>query len=147
MTGIPGAGGTQHGGAIAFGLGIRPVVELALPAPRRQPPHVRPLGVRPLEVLVGDVALLVPVVLLRDAEVDERPVPDVRKAHLAADVTPRRGRAMLAASALRRSVPLRHRADSRASAATSSHQASMRAYSTCVSDRRSATRVAARRSP
>ena len=63
-------------------LGLRPVVEVTLP-PGRQAPHVRSLAVRAVELL-GRVALLVPllvVLLLRDAEVDERAVPDVGKAH------------------------------------------------------------------
>src|SRR2546421_303736 len=54
-------------------------------AARRDPAHVRALRIRPLEVLVGDVAVLVPVlVLLGDAEVDERAVPDVAQPHPAA---------------------------------------------------------------
>src|SRR5919201_4480707 len=82
----------QDGGAIALWLRIRPIVELTLSPARGQSPHVRPLGVGALEILVGDV-FLVPVVLLGDAEIDERPVPDVRKAHLALHVTPRIGHA------------------------------------------------------
>ena len=62
-------------------LGVGPVVVvLAAAAPRREPADVRPLGVVALELLVGEVAVLVPVLLLGDAEVDERAVPDVAKA-------------------------------------------------------------------
>src|SRR5262249_4861937 len=72
-------------------LWIGPVVELALATSRCESTDVRTLGVRALEILVRDVALFVPVVLLGDAEVDERPVPDVRKPHRAPNVTPRTG--------------------------------------------------------
>src|SRR5262249_25056572 len=62
-------------------LRIGPVVVL-FPAPPRKPPHVGAIVVRALELLVGDVAVLVPVVvLLGDAEVDERTAPEVSKAH------------------------------------------------------------------
>ena len=71
----------HHRRAFAVGLGIGPVVELALAPARSEPAHIRAFRVRPLDVLVGDVALLVPVVLFGDAKVDERPVPDVREAH------------------------------------------------------------------
>src|SRR5207253_5285098 len=82
---------TQDRRAVAVGLGIRPVVELAFAPARCKAAHVRPLGVRTLEILVGDVAFLVPVVLLGDAEVDERPVPDVGKAHFGGNLTLRIG--------------------------------------------------------
>src|SRR5579884_2979618 len=62
-------------------LGIRPVVEVTGASTRREPAHVRPLGIRALHVLVGEVALVVPVLFLGDPEVDERLVPDVSKAH------------------------------------------------------------------
>ena len=65
-------GGRARGRRV--GLGLRPVVEV-LPAPaRRQPADVRPLAVALLEALLGGVAVLVlpVVVLLGDAEVDER---------------------------------------------------------------------------
>ena len=63
-------------------LRIRPVVELlAAAAPVREAAHVRALGVRTLELLVGDVPVLVPVLLLGDAEVDEGAVPDVCEGH------------------------------------------------------------------
>src|SRR5262249_59421087 len=62
-------------------LGVGPVVELALPSAWRQPADVRPLRIGALEVLIGDVAPLVPILLLADAEVDPRPVPDAREAH------------------------------------------------------------------
>src|SRR5712691_8502885 len=59
----------QGSGAVApVGLGIRPVVELALAPPGREPADVRPLRVAALEVVVGDVALLIPIVFLGDAE-------------------------------------------------------------------------------
>ena len=75
-------------------------------APVRQPPHVRALGVDPLELLVGEVAVLVPVLLLGDAEVDERPVPDVGEGHGCAGSLPRaRGPSPPA----RRSLPPRRR--------------------------------------
>src|SRR5215204_212649 len=71
-----------RGGAIVA-LRIGPVVEVALrAATRRQPPDVRPLAVAPLELLLGGVAVLVPVlVLLGDSEVDKRAIPDVGKTH------------------------------------------------------------------
>src|SRR5439155_19130751 len=73
-------------------LGIGPVVELLAPAaPVRQAAHVRTLLVRTLRLLVGDVAVLVPVLLLGDAEVHEGAVPDVGEGHGCADVTPARG--------------------------------------------------------
>ena len=72
-------------------LRIGPVVEVPLAPPRRESADVRPLGIGPLKLLVGDVAVLVPVVLLGDAEVDERPVPDIGEAHLARNVTPGEG--------------------------------------------------------
>ena len=64
------------------GLGLCPVLELGPPTARREPAHVRALAIRALELLVRDVAVLVPVfVLLGDAEVDEGSVPDVCEAH------------------------------------------------------------------
>src|SRR6185295_6339355 len=81
----------QHGRPVVRGLGIGPVVEFALSPARGEAPHVRALGVAPLEVLVGDVGVFVPVLFLGDAEVDEGLVPHVRKAHLARNVTPRTG--------------------------------------------------------
>src|SRR5205823_4980369 len=50
------------------------------------------LGVGPLQILVGEVAVLVPLLLLGDAEVDEGLAPDVREAHSSANVTPASGR-------------------------------------------------------
>src|SRR5437588_966185 len=84
--------GTQDGGAVVrLGVGIGPVVEIA-PAARCEPAHVRPLGVGPLELLVREVALLVPLlVLFGDPEVDEGPVPDVGKAHRSAEFYSQRG--------------------------------------------------------
>src|SRR6185503_3235886 len=76
--------GAQHGRGRRRLLGIRigPVVEIALAAPRGQPPDVRALAVRALEVLLGQVPVLVPLVLLLgDPEVDERTVPNVCKSH------------------------------------------------------------------
>src|SRR5438874_7075516 len=65
-------------------LGIGPVVEVAAVRPARcESAHVRPLGVAALELLVRQVAVLVPVLLLGDAEVDEGLVPDVPEAHRA----------------------------------------------------------------
>src|SRR5581483_8984602 len=73
-------------------LGIGPVVELLPPAAAmRQAADVRPLGVGPLELLVGDVAVFVPVLLFGDAEVHEGAVPDVGKGHGCGDVTPATG--------------------------------------------------------
>src|SRR5579884_1392947 len=69
------------------GLGIGPVVEVTGASTRRESAHVRPLGIRALHVLVGEVALVVPVLFLGDAEVDERLVPDIAEAH-AEIVTP-----------------------------------------------------------
>src|SRR5215213_8904198 len=60
--------------------GIRPVVELLLAPPRRDPPDVRPLLIRPLELLL-DRVLVVPVVLFRDPEVDQRSVPEIGETH------------------------------------------------------------------
>ena len=64
---------------------LGPVLELlaALPA-RREPAHVRAVAsvVRPLELLLGGVRLLVPVlVLFDDAEVDEGAAPDLSYTH------------------------------------------------------------------
>ena len=57
----------------------------------RQPAHVRAVAVGPLELLVRRVPVLVPVlVLLGDAEVDERAVPEVGKAHCASEMVTRR---------------------------------------------------------
>src|SRR5207244_10356589 len=81
----------HHRRAVAVGLRIGPIVELTLAPAGGEPTHVRALRVRALDVLVGDVALLVPVVLLGDAEVDERPVPDVGKAHFGGNLTLRIG--------------------------------------------------------
>src|SRR6266540_2428085 len=51
--------------------GIGPVVELLLAPPGREPADVGALRVGALELLLGHVAVLVPVVLLGDPEVDE----------------------------------------------------------------------------
>ena len=51
------------------------------PAPVRQAAHVRALRICALELFVGDVPVLVPVLLLGDAEVDEGAVPDVCEGH------------------------------------------------------------------
>src|SRR5215216_1669143 len=65
-----------------LGVRVGPVVEVLLPAPRSEPAHVRPLAVGAPQLLLGEVAVLVPVVLLLgDAEVDERSVPNVCKSH------------------------------------------------------------------
>ena len=61
--------------------------------PRSEPADVRPLGVGALELLVGEVAVLVPLLLLGDAEVDEGLVPDVGEAHASGMVL--RGRQIL----------------------------------------------------
>src|SRR6266540_7056873 len=92
--------GPQHRGAIGARLRVGPVVELAIAAAWGQPPDVRPLRVAALEVLVGDVAVLVPVLLLGDAEVDEGLVPHVRKAHFARNVTRHTGPRPLARGSL-----------------------------------------------
>jgi hypothetical protein len=63
---------------------LGPVLEFRAPAPRSQPAHVRALavGIGALEILLGGVGFLVPVlVLLDDAEVDERAAPDVSDSH------------------------------------------------------------------
>src|SRR5581483_1656989 len=68
---------------LRVGLGLRPVVVL-VPAPaRRQPPDVRALAVALLEALLGGVSVLVVplVVLLGDAEVHERAIPQVAQRH------------------------------------------------------------------
>ena len=60
---------------------VRPAVRLA---PPRQPAHVLPGragAVLALELLLRLEAVLVPLLILGDAEVDERAVPDVREAH------------------------------------------------------------------
>src|SRR4029079_15396324 len=64
-------------------LGIRPVVEILLPpAARRQAADVRALAVPAGQTPLGEVAILIPlVVLLGDPEVDEGAVPDVCEAH------------------------------------------------------------------
>src|SRR5438046_79193 len=81
----------QHLGAVGSRLRIGPVVELAVAPARRQAADVRALGVAALKILVGDVAVLVPVLLLGDAEVDEGLVPDVGEAHCGRNVTPGTG--------------------------------------------------------
>src|SRR5438128_943613 len=82
----------DHGGALLVGVGIGPVVEFLASAAWRQPADVRALAVRALELLLGDITVLVPlVVLLGDPEVDERAVPDVSKGHFQRDSN--RGRA------------------------------------------------------
>src|SRR5204863_1676346 len=81
----------QHLGAVGSRLRVGPVVELPVAPPRRQAADVRALGVAALNVLVRDVAVLVPVLLLGDAEVDEGLVPDVGEAHCGRNVTPGTG--------------------------------------------------------
>src|SRR5437763_11744915 len=82
------ASGRRQPRRILLGLGIGPVVEVLLLAPaRRQPTDVRALAVRALDVLLSEVAVLVPfVLLLGDPEVDEGPGPNVGKAHIGANV-------------------------------------------------------------
>src|SRR5207302_6837084 len=65
-------GGHARRRLVGFGLG--PVVEVLPAAARRQASDVRPFAVALLEALLGGVAVLVLpiVVLLGDAEVDER---------------------------------------------------------------------------
>src|SRR6476646_8069189 len=63
-------------------VGVGPVVVVASAA-ARQPADIRAVVVRPLELLVRGVAVLVPVVvLLGDAEVDEGAAPEVGEAHV-----------------------------------------------------------------
>src|SRR6185312_16646054 len=63
-------------------------------AASRQPAHVRPVPapVVALDLLVADGEIVVPLLVLGDAEVDERPVPDVGEAHDGAYRNPVRGR-------------------------------------------------------
>src|SRR3954469_9768149 len=71
-------------------LRLGPVVELlAAAAAGLEAAHVRALCIGALELLVRRVAVLIPlvVVLLGDAEVDERSAPDVCKAHGCRDVS------------------------------------------------------------
>src|SRR5205814_324362 len=81
----PAAAGPQDGRArrlFLLRLRVGPVVEVVLPAARGQPPDVRALAVRALEVFLGEVAVLIPfVVLFGDPEVDEGAAPDVSKCH------------------------------------------------------------------
>src|SRR5581483_890391 len=73
---VPDDLGSRHGR-----LRVGPVVVLVAVAPR-QPADVGPVVVGALELLVRDVAVLVPVlVLLGDAEVHERAVPEVGETH------------------------------------------------------------------
>src|SRR6185437_7530316 len=85
---------------------------------------VRPLGVCTLKLLVGEVPVLVPVLLLGDAEVDEGLVPDVGEAHLASDVTQPVGKSLLRLECRSR-PPRRPRAspDSSPSRARAAHAA------------------------
>src|SRR5207248_1481377 len=85
------AHGPLDGGRVLARVG--PVVVVALPPARGQPAHVRAGAVAPLELLLRRIAVdvLVPLVLLGDAEVDERAVPDVCESHCARDVTSRTG--------------------------------------------------------
>src|SRR5436853_426909 len=87
----------QDARARGRGLRIGPVVRVlvAAAAPRRESTDVRPVRVCTLKLLVGEVAVLVPVLFLGDAEVDEGLVPDVGEAHLASDVTQRAGKSLL----------------------------------------------------
>src|SRR3954469_13427448 len=96
----------QDARPLLVGLGIRPVVVGVVdPGPAgRQPADVGTLvGVG--QLVLGEVAVLVPVLFLGDAEVDEGTGPDVGKRHGAADVS--------AATGLRRpgcrSLPQRRR--------------------------------------
>src|SRR5437764_614651 len=74
--------GAKHARAGARRLRVGPVVELlTAPPPRREPAHVGPLCIGALQVLVREIAVLVPLLLLGDAEVDEGLVPDVGEAH------------------------------------------------------------------
>src|SRR5437763_5254166 len=74
--------GAKHARAGTCGLRVGPVVELlTAPPPRREPAHVGPLCIGALQVLVREIAVLVPLLLLGDAEVDEGLVPDVGEAH------------------------------------------------------------------
>src|SRR5688572_22887447 len=70
-----------HRGRRRLLAGVGPVVELLLTPPGGEPADVRPIRVGALQLLLGHEAVLVPVVLLGDPEVDERPVPDVRESH------------------------------------------------------------------
>src|SRR5690606_18592378 len=80
-------GGRDGDGPRPVRLRVGPVIELLLAAPRGQSADVRPVAVALLERLLRDVAALVVVVLvlLGDAEVDERAVPEVAEAHVCRD--------------------------------------------------------------
>src|SRR5581483_9788211 len=85
------------GGALVAGvaqdvrLGHGPVVVVVVAAAGGQPAHVRSrtLDVRLLELLLGQVPVVpAVVVLLGDAEIDERPVPEIAEAHPCCMLTP-----------------------------------------------------------
>src|SRR5439155_8369321 len=92
-------------------LGVRPVVELFTAAAPAQPVDVPLLGIDALQLLVGEVAVLLPLLFLGDAEVDEGPVPDVGESHIARNVTEGGGRRWSSRGG-RRSLPPRPRPDS-----------------------------------
>jgi len=77
----------RPGGRLVVG---EDVVELVAAAARAQPADVRPVGVGALQLLVGEVAVLVPIVFLGDPEIDEGLVPDVCEAHAAESYCGRR---------------------------------------------------------
>src|SRR5207244_10922451 len=81
----------QHRGRLALrGLRIAPVVRVAAAPGGREPADIRALAVGALQLVVREIALLVPLfVLLGDPEVDERAVPDVGEAHGAWILDPR----------------------------------------------------------
>src|SRR4029079_10159260 len=71
----------QDARPLRVGLGVGPVVVVVVPRPaRRKAAHV--LLLVPLrELVLGEIAVLVPVLFLGDAEVDERTGPDIGESH------------------------------------------------------------------
>ena len=74
-------GGRSSAVACAAASRIGPVVVLGLAA-LVEPAHVRTLAVAAIELLLRVERLLVPVfVVFDDAEIDERPIPDLSNSH------------------------------------------------------------------
>src|SRR3954447_451425 len=78
---------TEDARPLRVGLGVGPIVVVVVPrSPGREAAHVR-LLVAVGELVLGDIAVLVPVFFLGDPEVDEGTGPDVGETHGAADVS------------------------------------------------------------
>ena len=81
------AGRPQRHAALARALRLAPLVHFGRAPARRQSPYIRAFAVGALGLL-GHVTVLVPFFLFGYAEIDERPVPDVREPHIGSIVAP-----------------------------------------------------------